>query len=308
MTSNKLYQVLCGALLLAWPLFVNADDSTFRLEGGMLLQLQTINPHRTVPTNYVSQGLESIPAIGKQEVLMSRRYGQLGDDHRIEYSLIAFADKTGSSEVTIDGQAQMGDKAWEYRAHARKENWQESVFVVIEALSRLPSASAMGAAVRMPKDLFARAGQGMASRTSIPVHVPVSIQSLDVEGVDGCATANLSRDSFSITLYGRLTGHGQTVPPPCEPNEAALLAGIRGDVKPMPDLSGHPSAQAVVLQNGARGWLLPVSCGASCAPATLHWQTTQASYSIQMKFDSLVPASRQQKELLDTANSVQVVQ
>jgi hypothetical protein len=155
--------------------------------------------------------------------------------------------------------------------------------------------------------LFQRAARDVAARTSIPVYIPVSLQSLEADGKDGCAFADFGSTAFSITLYGRITEYGKTGPLPCEANNAARIAHIHGDVKPMPDLTAQKSAQKVTLRNAAAGWFVPASCAGSCAPATLYWQTREASYFIQVSFGSKISVAQQREELLDTVNSVVLV-
>jgi hypothetical protein len=155
--------------------------------------------------------------------------------------------------------------------------------------------------------LFADAAKDIVNRTSVPVVVPVSLQSLDTFAIDGCAFPDADRDSYDIAIYGRTTEYGKSEPLPCESNSAGFLAAIHGASKPMPDLSQKPNAQRVALQNGARGWFNPVSCGVSCAPATLYWQTPKASYWLQLKLGSLVSIAAQRSELLEIVNSLQLI-
>lgn len=157
------------------------------------------------------------------------------------------------------------------------------------------------------KRLFEKAAKDAVKRSTIPVYVPVSIRSLDAAAKDGCAFAHTERGGFEVAIYGSVTEYGKTEPLPCQANNAALLAAIHGESKPMPDLSRDRYAQEVTLQSGAAGWFIPVSCGVSCAPATLYWQTDKASYWLQMTFRPRLSPAEQRKELLDTANSLVLV-
>jgi hypothetical protein len=157
------------------------------------------------------------------------------------------------------------------------------------------------------KTLFEMAARDVTSKSAVAVYVPVSLQNLDADAKDGCAFANIDHGGFSIALYGRVTEIGKAEPLPCEASNAAFIAEIHGDSKPMPDLSKRRSAQKVTLANGFAGWFLPVSCGGSCGPATLYWQAPKASYWLQIRFNSVVPVTRQLKVMQNTANSVELV-
>jgi hypothetical protein len=157
------------------------------------------------------------------------------------------------------------------------------------------------------KKVFADAAKEVVKRSSVAVYVPVSLQSLDKTAIAGCAFSESERDSYGISVYGRVTEYGKTEPLPCEASNAAFLAGIHGNTKAMPDLSKEPSAQRVALQNGAPGWFIPVACGGSCAPATLYWQTPKASYWLQLKLGSLVSIAEQCRELLEVADSLELI-
>ena len=182
--------------------------------------------------------------------------------------------------------------------------------VVLAAALGLVLASAVFASAgtnSAAKKLFADAAKEMFNRTSVAVYVPISLPSVETASVDGCAFSDSDADSYDISIYGRLTEYGKTEPLPCEANNAGLLAEIHGDRMAMPDFSHKPSAQRVALQNGAPGWFLPVSCGGSCAPASLYWQTPKASYCLQLKLRSLMPIGAQRRELLEIANSVLLI-
>ena len=156
------------------------------------------------------------------------------------------------------------------------------------------------------KALFEMATRSIVARTSILIYVPVSLQSLDVYAADGCRFAKSAGDSYDIAIYGRLREYSQTEPLPCERNDAGMLAELHGERKPMPELAGT-RAQRLKLRNGEPGWFIPVSCGGSCAPATLYWQMPHASYWLQMKLSSELPISEQRKELLDTVDSLETI-
>jgi hypothetical protein len=214
---------------------------------------------------------------------------------------------------------------WEFRLSFVRTDWPKRqvdtrfgplalVSILFIVIAALVSMSALASAVfastgssLTAKKLFEDAAKDVVKRSSVAVYVPVSIQSLDTAPIDGCAFSESERDSYDISIYGRVTEYGKTEPLPCEASNAAFLAGIHGDTKPMPDLSKRPSAQRVALQSGAPGWFIPVSCGGSCAHATLYWQMPKASYCLQLKLGSLVSIAVQRLELLEIANSLQVI-
>jgi hypothetical protein len=178
--------------------------------------------------------------------------------------------------------------------------------ITLTVVVALALASTVFASTTAEK-LFEDAAKNVVKRTSVGVYVPVSLQSVSKAAIDGCAFSESERDSYDISIYGRVTEYGKTEPLPCEASNAAFVAGIHGDTKPMPDLSERPSAQRVALQDGAPGWFIPVSCGGSCAPATLYWQTPKASYRLQLKLGSLASKAEQRSELLEIANSLQLI-
>jgi len=176
-------------------------------------------------------------------------------------------------------------------------------------VSLLIAGSALGAdnSKKTVGRLFEQAAVTIARRTAVAVYVPVSLQSLDTYAQDGCSFADANADRYEVAVYGRLTEYGQTEPLPCEANQAGLLGIIIGTVQPIPDLSKDPKARRLSLGNGAVAWFLPVSCGGSCAPASLYWQTTKASYVLQMKLASSVAETEQREQLLRTANSLRLI-
>ena len=185
-------------------------------------------------------------------------------------------------------------------------HWKLPVAAIV-GLSLLNAVFASADESSAAKRLFADAAKDVVKRTSIAVYVPVSLQSLDQAAIDGCAFSQSERNSYSISIYGRVTEYGKTEPLPCETSNAAFIAEIDGNTKPMQDLSKEPDAERVALQNGSSGWFIPVTCGGSCAPASLFWQTPNASYELQVKLGSLVSRAVQRRELLGIANSLELI-
>jgi hypothetical protein len=60
----------------------------------------------------------------------------------------------------------------------------------------------------------------------------------------------------------------------------------------------------VQLENGALGRFHPVSCGGSCAPASLWWQQDGAEYTIQVRLPLGTAVPLQKKVLLQVANAM----
>jgi len=152
-------------------------------------------------------------------------------------------------------------------------------------------------------ELFEDAARTLPARMRIPVYVPVSLQSLAADADGLCAVADSGPGNFSINVFVRENEDGNAEPPCGE--GPAFVAEIHGERQPMPDMSYR--AEKVALRNGSPGWFLEVSCGGSCAPATLYWQAANASYFLQMKFASTTPVEMQRKEMLDAANSLVLV-
>jgi len=194
--------------------------------------------------------------------------------------------------------------AWLYRF------WYQHRLVPLAVICGLAFTTAVFASTdtqSTTERLFANAAKDVVKRSSIAIYVPVSLQSLDTAAIDGCVFSKAERDKYAISIYGRVTQYGQTEPLPCEANDAAFLAEIHGDSTPMSDLSKKRNAQKVALQSGTSGWFIPVTCGGSCAPATLYWQTPKASYFFQLKLESKVPVAEQRSQLLKIVDSLQLI-
>lgn len=172
------------------------------------------------------------------------------------------------------------------------------------ALGAASFAAAPNSSVR---DILEKAARDVVAHTAVPVYVPASLQSLDAAGNGGCAFASSNGDGFDIKIYGRVTEYGKTSPLPCEANNVALLAEIHGQKKQEPEVEKRRGMRRVVLRDGTPGWFSPVSCGGSCAPATLYWQTSRASYWLQMRLPSTVSKSDQLRQLVDAVNSSELV-
>lgn len=182
------------------------------------------------------------------------------------------------------------------------QKWRRLVSLILLSLPSLVVATdGNHASIREP---FYNAAKTAASRTLVPVYAPLSLQSLDAYAKDGCVFGHSTRRSFELTLYGRVTEYGKSEPLPCEGSSGAFLAAIHGDIKPLRDLSSMNRAQRVALAGNRSGWFVPISCGGSCSPATLYWQTQGGSYRLQLKLAPTASESEQREQLLASEKSM----
>lgn len=140
-----------------------AQQRMLKLEDGLELSLQQIEYNRIVPHGYVDQGLATIAAIGREEVLLSRRFGTLGSTPGVHYSLIVNTLEAAPAEVSISGEVVIGEHALVYRARVERGDWQSSLLVVLEALAQLPTrhaavAGLLGADPSAPPETWTRSG------------------------------------------------------------------------------------------------------------------------------------------------------
>ena len=112
---------------------------------------------------------------------------------------------------------------------------------------------------RIPK---VKAKSGLEVRLPDSIHVFVSPKKTFAE-------SSSTRKSYSLDLVAAKPCHGAT---------ACFLAGfsaVRG---------GTPAYKRTVsLTRGITGYYKPITCGASCSPATIQWKEGKVLYEIQNK-------------------------
>jgi hypothetical protein len=81
-----------------------------------------------------------------------------------------------------------------------------------------------------------------------------------------------------------------------------MISGSSKTVGPL------PNTVAVRLANGASAQFLPVQCGGSCAPANLWWQVDGVEYHVQLKLRSDLGEEAQRGMIVETANSMSLLQ
>jgi hypothetical protein len=101
-----------------------------------------------------------------------------------------------------------------------------------------------------------------------------------------------SEEKYSISVYYEL-GAG----------DSGFAASFTGIAHPNYGPKDIANVSKVKLSRGLIGYFRPVSCGGSCAPASLWWEDDQIVYQIQLKFLSTLPENAQQRAITTTANS-----
>jgi hypothetical protein len=100
-------------------------------------------------------------------------------------------------------------------------------------------------------------------------------------------------NEYAISLYFEL-GIG----------DAGFAAYFSGAANPGYSPQELGNVSEVKLAHGLRGFFRPISCGGSCAPANLWWETNGIVYQIQLELPySLTEEDQQKKTMTEVANS-----
>jgi len=102
----------------------------------------------------------------------------------------------------------------------------------------------------------------------------------------------ISDDEYAIALYYEL-GAGDA--------GFAAWFGARSNPDFGPQNIGN--IRKVKLSHGLVGYVRPVSCGGSCAPANIWWKYGRVLYQIQLRFPSTLREGDQQKAIIAAADS-----
>jgi hypothetical protein len=154
--------------------------------------------------------------------------------------------------------------------------------MLLPLLAALTLAAA-GPPVDLDK-LLAKPRTQVRSLTLVAILLPKTMPAPIVE-TKFYAKATASRDRYAFRI---------TSTPDCVANYcyAASFSAQTG---------GAPlSGSAVTLTKHRKARFHPMSCGASCAPASIAWKERGATYTIEAM---LLPDSDQKKQLSDMANS-----
>jgi hypothetical protein len=128
-------------------------------------------------------------------------------------------------------------------------------------------------------------------------HVPVYVPTILPKDLLTSATM-VVRGSGTGTGYDLSLFHDD------ESGYAGLMASFLGSQAGATDPLESRHSKPVPLANGTKARYRPMSCGGSCAPASLSWRTGTAEYTIQLKLNSRLTEEQQIAALLEVANTM----
>lgn len=169
--------------------------------------------------------------------------------------------------------------------HFRKQCIRAFAFAVVCCIA---CAAAFGATSRVSA-MMAKAKAEIGNSVVVPVYLPTRLPagtSAKIMSIAGARTAH----GYTVTLY-YLVGAG----------DAGYAGMVSGSTNTLGSL---PNTNVVHLASGTAALFRPVSCGGSCAPATLWWQVSGHEYSIQLSLPSRMTPKAQLAQLLVVANSM----
>lgn len=143
------------------------------------------------------------------------------------------------------------------------------------------------------RTLFERAVAETGRHGGIPIYIITTLPETMAVGADVIVRADGTPNGYNLSLQSTSVS-----------GDAGFLAGIGGSRDPQekPDL---PRAwRPVKLADGTSAWFHPVSCGGSCAPASLLWHRPGADYTVQLALPSWFDEDHQLHALVQMANSV----
>jgi len=135
--------------------------------------------------------------------------------------------------------------------------------------------------------IFKPAIADICGKTAFPILLPAKLPA-EFDGIKA-SQGEVQGEGYQIALYYEV-GAGN-----------AGYAGTFGASKD--GIDGIPNGEAVKLNDGSGGMFRSVSCGGSCAPASLWWKKDGITYQIQLVMDPKTAEARQQAVLLHIANS-----
>ena len=91
--------------------------------------------HRGVPHFFVDQGLETIPHLYPNHVLLAkRRFSELGE---VVFSLLVYKEDAPKPEIKIEGMASHRSQAWYFSALCSAENLTDGLVTTLEEIGKL---------------------------------------------------------------------------------------------------------------------------------------------------------------------------
>jgi hypothetical protein len=163
------------------------------------------------------------------------------------------------------------------------------VFAFVTAFELNASAGQTNQAAQV----FKPALDQIQGHTQIPILLPSKLTAPIAEPDIKVARGTASDSGYNISLY-YAEGRG----------DAAFAASFGGSTQVFRNL---PNTRRAVLASGIVGMFRPVSCGGSCAPATLWWEQKGVMYQIQIKLRSTTNRKEQERILIEAADSTVTV-
>jgi hypothetical protein len=91
--------------------------------------------HRGVPHFFVDHGLETIPHLYSNHVLLAtRRFPELGE---VVFSLLVYKEDAPKPEIKIEGMASHRSQAWYFSALCSAENLTDGLVTTLEEIAKL---------------------------------------------------------------------------------------------------------------------------------------------------------------------------
>jgi len=158
-----------------------------------------------------------------------------------------------------------------------------------------PTRSVVGARPTRPAKSLPEPLTSVLPEIKAKTHVPVILPSDLPQPISGAKHAVIEKASdkeYAIILFYKL-GIGDA--------GFAALFGAQGGPDYEPQDLGN--IRKVELAHGLLGYLRPVSCVGSCAPANIWWKDGRVLYQIQLGFPSTLRESDQKKAIIAAADS-----
>jgi hypothetical protein len=144
---------------------------------------------------------------------------------------------------------------------------------------------------KAPAAVFGQALAQVQPKTRIPIVLPSKLPAVTSPKDIKVSLGEVRDDGYFISLYFSAEG-----------GQAAFAAGFSGSTRIL-SAQDLPNTRQVVISGGRVGMFRPVSCGGSCAPASLWWQQNSVMYQIQAQLKSDSSEADQERILVEMANS-----
>ena len=126
---------VCIALQCVMPTDASAQQTAPPATKSCEPVFKTTPYSRDVPYRFVDQGLDSLPRVYPQHVLLvQRRNSELG---AVRYSLLVYRQDASKPEVTVEGMAVHNTQAWFFKAHCSVENVPDGIVTTLERVAKL---------------------------------------------------------------------------------------------------------------------------------------------------------------------------